>query len=57
MKNKLMDLYGEYWNDFLSLAGFASYRGMTEAKAERVINIGRKLWNRRAAKLQAEASK
>jgi len=31
----------EYWNNFLTIEGFASYYGISEALANNVINLGR----------------
>lgn len=49
MKNreKIEGLYLEWCNDFLTVARFAEYHGMTESKALRVINTGRALNHRR----------
>lgn len=50
MKNKLMDMFLDYFNNFLSVERFAEYYGLTEAKARRVIKIGRDLHERRVTK-------
>ena len=47
MKNKLETLYLDWFNNFLTVDRFAEYYGMTAEKANRVINIGRKLNHRR----------
>ena len=44
MKNKLINMYLDYYNNFLSVEGFANYYGLDNA--QRVINIGRELYNR-----------
>lgn len=49
MKIKLANLYLEWVNDFLTVPAFASYHRITEAKAYRIINIGRKCHERRVA--------
>jgi hypothetical protein len=43
MKKKLQNLFLDYFNNFLSVEGFASWYGMSEAKAKRVIELGRKI--------------
>jgi hypothetical protein len=43
MKNKIHDLYLDYFNNFLSLEGFASYYGFEKSRAARIIEIGQKL--------------
>ena len=43
MKQKLIKLYLDYVNNFLTVAGFASYYGMEVGKALRVIRVGRAL--------------
>ena len=51
-KKALKKLYLMYWNDFLTLNGFASHIQAKynivadEKKAERIINIGRKLYQK-----------
>jgi len=40
-------LYLSYFNDFLSIANFAEYYGMSERKAMAVMKVGRKLNHRR----------
>lgn len=42
MKEKLIDLYIEFFNDFLSIDKFAEYHGITKEEAIELINIGRK---------------
>ena len=57
MRNKLKKLYLSWLKDFLTLDGFTSYLNsqypskkekyyINNKKAERIINIGRKLYNR-----------
>ena len=43
MKQKLITLFLDYFNNFLTVERFASYHGMSEEKARRVICLGRKL--------------
>ena len=45
-KSQLKELFISYVNGFVSLAGFASYYGLNEATAQRIISLGRKLWDR-----------
>ena len=46
-REKIEGLYLDWFNDFLTVARFAEYHGMTESKALRVINTGRALNHRR----------
>ena len=46
-REKIERLYLSYFNDFLSVAYFAEYYGLSETKAKRVITAGRKLNHRR----------
>ena len=55
MRNKLKELYLLWWVDFLTVDAFASYinasglyynKYISNKKAERIINIGRVLYNR-----------
>ena len=46
-REKIERLYLSYFNDFLSVAYFAEYYGLSERKAKRVITVGRKLNHRR----------
>jgi hypothetical protein len=46
-KRHLIELFNLYWNSFLTVEPFAEYR------AYRIINIGRKLHDRRADQLKA----
>lgn len=48
MKEKVEAIYLDYFNNFLSVEGFASYYNMATDKASRVINIGRRLNHRRS---------
>jgi hypothetical protein len=48
MKHTIERMYLEYVNDFLSVSGFADHYDITIEKATRIINIGRKLNQRRA---------
>ena len=51
-KKTLKKLYLMYWTDFITLNGFASHIQARynivadEKKAERIVNIGRKLYQR-----------
>lgn len=44
MKKKLITLYLSWWNEFLTVDGFAQYYSLTYEKAERVILLGRKVY-------------
>ena len=41
MKRKLINLFLDYFNNFLSVEGFASYYGLSIENANRVIHLGR----------------
>lgn len=43
-KPDLAALYLEYFNDFLTVARFGEYHGLTEKQAYRVIELGRKYY-------------
>jgi len=46
-RNKIIELYLSYVNDFLTVSCFAEYYCMTEEKAHRIINAGRYLNNKK----------
>ncbi len=48
MKHKIEAMYLDYFNNFLTIPFFAAYYGLDENKAGRVIEIGRKLNDRRS---------
>jgi hypothetical protein len=50
MKNKLETAYIEWFNDFLTIGGYADYYHISDERAERIISLGRKLNHRRGAK-------
>ena len=43
LAKSLNELYVEYYNDFLTVEGFARYKGWTLSFARQVINSGRKI--------------
>ena len=43
LKQKIEQMYLDYFNNFLSVYRFAEYYNIDEDKAYRVINIGRRL--------------
>ena len=45
MKESIAKLYLLYVNDFLTVGKFAEYLGISEAKANRIIDLGRKINN------------
>ena len=47
MKETIETMYLDYFNNFLSVSCFAEYYGITEAQAERVIALGRRINHRR----------
>jgi hypothetical protein len=50
MKKKLNNLYLMYVNDFISTNGFANYLEVTEEKANRIIDLGRKIHHKECTK-------
>jgi len=46
MKQKIINLYLMYVNDFITVDGFAQYLQIDIEKASRIIDIGRKLVNK-----------
>ncbi len=46
MRNKLKEMYLDWFNNFMTLTAFADYYGLTYEEARRVIGIGRKLHNK-----------
>jgi hypothetical protein len=47
MKNRIKELYLDYFNNFLTIACFAEYHQLSEEKARRILFIGRKLNDRK----------
>jgi len=43
---KLIELYLDYWNNFLSVSRFAEYYSLEEDDAQLLIEIGRKYYER-----------
>jgi hypothetical protein len=43
---KIVNLYLDYWNNFLTVSRFAEYYNLPEKKANRVINTGRLIFNK-----------
>jgi hypothetical protein len=48
MKKKIEWLYLDWFNHFLTVEYFARYHGIPVPKAHRIINIGRRLNDRRS---------
>lgn len=44
-RNALAKMYRDYLNDFLTVSRFAEYYGVSETKANRIIEVGRKCHN------------
>ena len=57
MKTRLKLMFREWWNQYLTIECFAEAKGLTKEVAYRMINIGRKLHNIEAGKLQKEPTK
>ena len=47
-KDELMDMYGDWMNNFLTRGYFAEYYEISLEKAEEIIMVGRELWDERA---------
>ena len=45
MKNKIIEMYLDYFNNFLTVERFAEYYNISEKKADKIINLGRILLN------------
>jgi|14BtaG_2_1085337.scaffolds.fasta_scaffold21321_1 hypothetical protein len=43
MKDKVEEMYLDYFNNFITISYFAEYYGISTEKAERIINIGRRI--------------
>lgn len=52
MFKKLQNLYLSWVNEFISLERFAEYYGMTEERANRVVNVGRDVHERHVRRLK-----
>ena len=52
-RKKLRRIFREYWNDYLTIQTMADHNNITRERAYRIINLGRKLHNRRADELNA----
>ncbi len=50
-KEKLRKMFREYWNDYLTIDVYAQAYGIPKQKMYRIINLGRKLHNINAEKL------
>jgi hypothetical protein len=52
LRDRLQNWYLDWWNNFLTPTRFAEYYGWNETTAKRVIAVGRRVHNRRVAKLK-----
>jgi len=43
--NRIIDMYLDYTNNFLTVRNFAEYHNLTENQAMKVIELGRDLFN------------
>jgi len=50
-RDKLRKHFRDWWNDYLTIQQYADDHGWTRDYCYRVINVGRKLHNRRAVEL------
>ena len=39
-------MFLDFWNDFLTIEGFADYYWMSDKRAETIITIGRRIYNK-----------
>ena len=44
-KAAIADMFRDWFNNFLTVACFADYYGISESRAERIIDTGRKIHN------------
>lgn len=51
-KQKLIKMFREYWNDYLTIDTYAQAYGISKEKMYRIINLGRILHNANAEKLK-----
>jgi len=49
---ELMDMFGDWMDNFLTVERFAEHYEIEVKQAEEVINVGRKLWDKRAAQIK-----
>jgi len=45
MRRFLIDCYLDYWNDFITIEGYASHYDISCELAENLINTGREFYN------------
>ncbi len=45
MRRFLIDCYLDFWNDFLTIEGYASHYNISYELAENLINTGREFYN------------
>lgn len=50
MKTKLANMFLDWFNNFLTIERFASYYEVDEEKARRIIEIGRRIHEKRVLK-------
>lgn len=55
-KEKLMTMFREYWNDYLTVDAYAQAYGTTRENMYRIITLGRTLHNANAEKLKGKLS-
>lgn len=51
-KGEIIDMFEDWFNNFLTIKKYAEYYDISENRARRIIRIGRVLWNKRAEKLK-----
>lgn len=45
MRETLIKAYLDFWNNYLTVAVYAEHNGLTESQAQRLIDLGRELYN------------
>jgi hypothetical protein len=45
MKQKLIEFYLEFWNDFITVGHIAEYHGLTPDECSMLLRIGKKYFN------------
>jgi hypothetical protein len=51
-KTWLETMFKRYWSDYLTIKEYASVYNISEAKMYRIINIGRKIYNKNCDKIK-----
>lgn len=46
--NQLLEMFGDYFNNFLTVSRWAEYYGFSHKESLAILEKGKKLWNDRA---------